>query len=93
MKVVNVRFYNGPGIYVGRPTKWGNPFYVGRHGYEEDRQRVIRQFEEYARDRLAREPDWLDDLRDTPALMCYCAPKACHADVLKRMIEQKFDKT
>lgn len=64
-------------VYVGRPSKWGNPFVVGKHG---TRERVIEAY------RL-----WL--LRGNPLraqltelegkdLVCWCAPLPCHADVL-----------
>jgi hypothetical protein len=37
-------------VYVGRPSKWGNPYLIGEHG---DRDEVIRRFEEH----LLRTPD------------------------------------
>ena len=65
-------------VYVGRPSTWGNPFKEGRDGTRED---VIKRFEVYARDRLAKEPKWLDPLKGKD-LICWCAPEPCHADVL-----------
>ena len=73
--------YPADAVYVGRPSKWGNPFKVGKHGTREE---VIGFFEEYARRKLAKEPDWLEPLRGKD-LVCWCAPEACHADVLLRM--------
>jgi hypothetical protein len=78
-KVWNKRDPNVPreAIYVGRPTKWGNPFKVGIHG---DRDVCVRLFrksccsDDYIRQ--ARE-----ELRGKD-LVCWCAPAACHADVL-----------
>ena len=68
------------GIYVGRPSKWGNPFVIGRDG---DRDEVIRKFEK----RLCDDPDMMEEaiteLRGHN-LICFCFPRACHADVLLR---------
>src|SRR4051794_16303676 len=62
-------------VYVGRPSPWGNPFVIGRDG---DRDAVIRKFEQSILPTLDLRP-----LRGKD-LVCYCAPKACHADALLR---------
>lgn len=43
MKVLNKRTDAIPvgAVYVGRPTKWGNPFVIGRDG---DRDEVIERY-------------------------------------------------
>lgn len=63
-------------IYVGRPTCWGNPFVIGSDGTREE---VIQKF----RDSLSKE-DHIEIRRTLwgRSLTCWCAPKACHADVL-----------
>ena len=68
---------SGPREYVGRPTIWGNPFVIGRDG---SREEVIAKYEEY----LLNEPKLLRRLHELRGkhLVCWCAPKACHADVL-----------
>lgn len=77
MKVWNKRDPATPGnaIYVGRPTKWGNPYIVGTHG---DRALVVLKYRNWLRTALAPDPRELRG-RD---LVCWCAPLACHADVL-----------
>ena len=71
-------------IYVGRPSRWANPFRIGVDG---DREAVIRKFREYAVERLRRESDWLEPLRGKD-LACWCPlDKACHADVLIALLE------
>jgi Domain of unknown function (DUF4326) len=69
-------------IYVGRPTKWGNPykFGVGDHAAEEAAAL-------YRRDLIAGSlPFTIDDVRRELKgrdLVCWCKPGApCHADVL-----------
>jgi hypothetical protein len=80
--VLNKREGVPPGsVYVGRPTKWGNPFVIGRDG---DRSEVIARFEQYLLDR----PELVEAARRElrgKSLVCWCAPLACHADVLIRV--------
>jgi Domain of unknown function (DUF4326) len=69
-------------VCMTRPGRWGNPFAIGKDG---DRAQVLALFTEYARARLAEEPDWLEPLRGKD-LACWCAAEAaCHADILLRL--------
>ena len=79
--------YPADAIYVGRPSRWGNPFRAGKDG---TRDEVIAKFEAYALDKLTREPDWLEPLRGKD-LVCWCFPKACHGDVLLRLANERID--
>lgn len=67
-------------VYVGRPTIWGNPFTVGVHG---EQKQCVELFKVYIRTRK----DLLEQLPKLKGkdLVCWCAPKACHADVLLRL--------
>src|SRR5688572_7737470 len=60
-------------VYVGRGSPWGNPF---RIGFDQTREQVIERFR----------CEVLPNLDVTPLrgedLVCYCAPCACHADLL-----------
>ena len=76
--VVNVRTSNYD-VYIGRPSKWGNPFCIGRDG---TRSQVIRNYRVYAR-RFTR--DDLEELRGK-RLGCYCHPLPCHGDVLVSLL-------
>ena len=71
-------------VYVGRPTVWGNPFSKG------SKQQNIEDFREYAVERLQREPNWLNPLRDKD-LVCWCAPAGCHGDVLVELANQESE--
>ncbi len=64
-------------VYIGRGSKWGNPFRIGDHG---DREDVIEQYRKWIQTR----PDLLDSLEELRGkrLGCFCKPKACHGDVL-----------
>ena len=66
------------GIYVGRPTKWGNPFTVHHYG----REGAIKRYRERL---LYDRPDLVEAARRELRgfdLICWCAPEACHAEVL-----------
>ena len=72
-------------VYVGRPSWWGNPYHVGygdRKFRIRSREEAVLFFRAYAKERLLREPHWLDDLRGKN-LACWCPQEqSCHADVL-----------
>ena len=74
-------------IYVGRPSKWGNPYKVGRDG---KRQEVI---EKYRQQLLAQIPyGFIFDLQELRGrdLVCWCAPLPCHADVLLELANKEL---
>lgn len=74
-------------VYVGRPSKWGNPFAM--HS-EADRDEVCEKFEMYLAGPGAA---LLDDLHELQGktLVCYCHPKRCHADSLVEFVEAMED--
>jgi hypothetical protein len=64
-------------VYIGRPGKWGNPFVIGRDG---TRGEVVTKYRAYLlanRALMAALPELTG--KD---LVCWCAPDACHGDVL-----------
>ena len=79
-------------VYVGRPGAFGNPFTIGRDG---DRATVIARYERWLhapeqnglRKRAVRElrERAVRELRGRD-LVCWCAPQACHADVLLELV-------
>lgn len=65
-------------VYIGRPSKWGNPFVIGPDG---DREAVVDKFRQW----LMQRPDLVEAVRAELAgkdLVCFCAPQRCHGDVL-----------
>ncbi len=73
-----VRKFRAPfDVYVGRPTKWGNPFIIGKDG---TRDEVIAKYRKW----LESSPILMASLPELrgKVLACWCAPLACHADVL-----------
>ena len=67
-------------VYIGRGSKWGNAFRIGPDG---DRAAVIAKYAGWLRDQhhLLR---GLDELRGRD-LVCFCAPRPCHGDLLLRL--------
>ena len=75
-------------VYVGRGTPFGNPFVMTHEKGEGvgSREWACAEFRKYAIGRIQREPHWLDTLVGKD-LICWCAPKKCHADTLLKMAE------
>jgi len=71
-------------VRVDRATKWGNPYRLVRGT---TRRKVIEEYERWLRQN-AELLAALPELRGKD-LACWCAPKACHADVLLRLANKK----
>ena len=88
--VVNRKTYQGKDAhYVGRPTVLGNPFSAKQHG---GRDHAIAKYKDWlnlqwstnnipVREEMKRLALQLKQDK-TITLMCWCAPKACHATVI-----------
>ena len=70
-------------IYIGRPSKWGNPFIIDKDGTREE---VIKKYKEYI---LTQQTllQSLNELKDK-TLGCWCTPLPCHGDVLIELIKE-----
>ena len=68
-------------VYIGRGSKWGNPFKIGIDGTRED---VIEQY----RDWIQTQPHLLNSLEELrgKTLGCFCSPQACHGDILVELL-------
>ena len=64
-------------IYVGRPTKWGNPFVIGKDG---NREQVLHKYRGWVQAQI-RDGLNIRELKGKD-LSCWCAPLPCHADIL-----------
>lgn len=79
-------------VYIGRPTKWGNPF-SHRSGtlarYKVDtREEAVRKYKEWA----VTQPQIINHLHELMGkkLGCFCKPESCHGDVLVELINERF---
>ena len=75
-KIVNLK-YDKCDIYIGRPSKWGNPFTIGKDG---SRDEVITKYSEC----VLTQPHLMSSINELQdkVLGCSCKPLACHGDVL-----------
>lgn len=71
-------------IYVGRPSKWGNPFkvYPDKRGGAFAHHIAVMSHKDWLLSGAADSP--LKDISELRGkdLVCWCAPLPCHADVL-----------
>lgn len=85
------------GVYIGRsppdPSVLGNPF-TTRIDDGKERKKVITKYREWLEMLPADSPQWLEirrlrrlyDERGELNLVCHCAPKACHGEIVKMAI-------
>lgn len=77
-------------VYIGRPSKWGNPY-----SHKEDttaqfkvntREEAIIAYEKY----LLNTPELMNSLVELKdkVLGCWCYPKACHGEILTQYANQ-----
>lgn len=73
-------------VYIGRGSKWGNPFVIGKDG---DRDEVIRKYRAYLWEQIKEGNITYKELINLngKVLGCYCKPKACHGDVIRSAVE------
>jgi hypothetical protein len=66
-------------VLIDRTTKWGNPFKK-----ENAREENILEFKKW----VVSQHDLMNDLHSLKekVLACWCAPKACHGDVLSQLV-------
>lgn len=69
-------------IYIGRPSKWGNPFKLAR---DADRAEILARYRAW----LLTQPHLLATLHELKGkvLGCWCKPELCHGDVLAELAD------
>ena len=84
-------------VYIGRPSKWGNPFSHLEDSTQakfkvKDRKEAIDSYKEWITEGDGKH--LLEDLHelDGKTLGCWCKPKSCHGDVLVKLVEEVIDK-
>lgn len=70
-------------VYIGRPSKWGNPFTIGIDG---SRDEVIQKYYDW----ILTQSELLSQLGEIKdkTLGCWCRPNICHGDVLKILCDE-----
>lgn len=69
-------------IYIGRPSKWGNPFIINKSN---TRFQVVMKYADW----IITQDHLLTDLHElkNKDLLCFCSPKLCHGHVLRILVE------
>lgn len=71
-------------VYIGRPSKWGNPFKIGKDGTREE---VVQKYEAW----LLGQPELVQEAKRElrgKILGCWCHPLKCHGDILARIADE-----
>ena len=93
-------------IYIGRGSALGNPFThldlsETKAEYKcNSRDEAISNYESYIKNKI-KEKDFkicrelnnifLLAIKQDINLVCYCSPKSCHGDIIKKIIEEKLN--
>jgi len=87
-KVANVDKGEKYDVYIGRGSKWGNPYAIGFDG---DRDEVIHKYKyDFERGFLKFSKDDVLELKGK-TLGCHCKPAACHGDVIAEYLNALDD--
>lgn len=100
--VVN-KHHGAQGIYVGRGSALGNPYSsnsaLSHTITAESREHSVAMYEKWLRNMIKmKDPAvtgmlnsiWSKAKQENVNLVCFCAPKLCHADIIKKIIEEKL---
>lgn len=79
-------------VYLGRPSKWGNPFHLGIHGTRKEVcdlhiQWINGLVKAPNGERPPSKQEIVDELRGK-RLGCFCAPLRCHGDYLAEVANE-----
>lgn len=95
MEIIVGKKYDVDAYYIGRGTPLGNPFVMKNYS-DEERNRVCDEYEvwfnkqiEDNNPKVMKELDKIMEILkrdDIIILGCFCAPKRCHGDTIKRYL-------
>ena len=73
-------------VYIGRGSRWGNPFVIGKDG---DRDAVCEKYRAHLWKQIRTGVITRADLASLHGkdLVCFCAPKRCHGDTIMKAVE------
>lgn len=81
-------------IYIGRPSKWGNPF-----THRQDGKTLAKYIVGSREEAVEAYREWITNgegkhlMKDLPELKnkvigCWCKPKSCHGDILSELVSK-----
>jgi hypothetical protein len=73
-------------VYIGRGSKYGNPFVIGKDG---DREKVISLYKHHLWRMFCDGDVSKGELLSLSGkkLGCFCKPQACHGDMIVKLFE------
>jgi len=74
-------------VYIGRTSKWGNPFILTKNT---TRAIVLEQYKRWIMSQDSLRAQIKTELKDK-VLGCWCAPKQCHGDVLAEIADEEME--
>ena len=93
MTVLNKHHGNIPenAIYIGRGSKWGNPFPLHK---DTNREEVLEKYKKYLTQMIQTNQYTLEDLASlhNQDLVCFCAPKLCHGYPLEKAAKWAWER-
>lgn len=87
------KYHGASGINIMRGSVLGNPYEIDKNNR---REQVVAKYYGWLRDQYASRADVYNELMDLAkrhnasediVLVCCCAPKLCHGDIIKKAIE------
>lgn len=91
------KYHGDKGEYIGRGSPLGNPFLVVN---KEDREDVYNKYEIWLeqnennieiKNELIRLAQIYRDNGNELTLVCFCAPKRCHGETIKKYVQKYID--
>lgn len=78
-------------VYIGRPSKWGNPFSHQSGTLAKYKVATRNEAVSKYREWLLKQPELMAELHELKGktLGCWCAPQACHGDVLVELANKE----
>lgn len=69
-------------VYIGRPSKWGNPYRLKKG---ESRKACLARYQQW----LMSQPELLQSIGELKGkvLGCWCKPLECHGDILAALAD------
>lgn len=74
-------------IYIGRPSRWGNPFVIDNIITRDQALRMFHDWWWNERQRPLR--DAARKLLKGKRLACWCAPERCHGDIIAAWVDRE----
>jgi len=103
--IENKKNYGGKGVYIGRPSIFGNPFSNKKSGLRvietKTAEESVSKYEKYFVQRIKSDPYFRREFirlvdtyeeNDSITLICWCNPHPCHGEILKKYILLSIEK-